>query len=409
MLRILTQLDQRQTRLGILNVLGQVATRNLETRGSLQRRFDDAFFRKERVHVQDWRRTVQRLKERQPALAKHLEKRGRSIHGEDYWLYAAERWASDARVLSGLLSVDEGRTGVYLDLARWCGIIGNTYGLTEAGVILKAIQPARTELENREYNPLLIQDRVQERALITMLLLQADTVTPFFLRELVDNFFRTAGNRTEVQCLYPAVEALLSVARSGAGLTHALAVRDVVEYRDRLKSENASWHNSRPRVEFLVDLGLLQSEPSTANLHAPTDAGLRAAKLWQSMLDEPRRVQQILDHHFFGVFAAIHGLSLEPVNDSESRLFALANAFRAPVVRPVGHTPARSIALLACLDFLSRGRLVEISDLLETLRSESHGRWAALISFSGGSRLDGEFLIRLDKRLVSELRGADSS
>ena len=410
MLHVLDQLDQRQTRLGLLNVIARVGTRQIETRGALLRRFNEVVFAKRRLDPQRAAQLYARLRTVDKAYDKELASRSAP------WLFAEEEWLADPRLPSPILGIDEQRSAVYLDLARQLGIVTGTYGLTELGTVLQSIQPPRDSGDID--NPLLIGARRKELALFTYALLTADAVTPYYLDALVDNETAEAtttldaapqppaartGPRTDLDCLRAAVDRLRDRARQGVTLAHALGVRQLVEYRERLKSENAAWHNARPRLEFFTDLGLLAPKPKAEHHHSPTDAGRRAAHAWLPMLDDPRETQAILDSRFFAMHAAAHNLVLEPVENPAQRLLLLADAFRRPVARPIGHTPARSVALSACLMALERGSMVEISDLLQTLREAAHGPYAPYLSYSGGSRLDGEFLIRIHADLTRHL------
>lgn len=398
MLRILDQLDQRQTRLGVLNVVARVGTRDLDTRAAFMRRFDEVFLRKERLDEAAFATFEAELGARDRKAAKKLSDR------RGTWVYAAERWIADARVLSPILSVDESRTGVFMDLARWMRLIGGAYGLTELGTVLKALQEPEPPAD---YNPLLINLRLREQALLTRTVLLADALTPFYLRSLVANASAEAGSNvgTELDCLRRSVEELLSRAREGADAAHALAVRGIVEYRERLASDNAAWHNARPRIEFMIDLELLEPAKDRRGLHPPTAAGRRAVIEWAPLIEDPKQTPQWADQSFFGSFARIHGREPVRYGGELERLMAIAKAFRKPVARPIGHTPASSVALLACLDLLEMGVLAEVDELLDSLREAAHGQFESMLSFSGGSRLDGEFLIRIDPALYRAAGG----
>jgi len=71
--------------------------------------------------------------------------------------------------------------------------------------------------------------------------------------------------------------------------------------------------------------------------------------------------------------------------------------------REIGFTPGRTVALAGCLLALADGWLVEVADMFALLRRVASGRWRAYLEYSGGSRLDQEFLIKVKPTLTAAL------
>jgi hypothetical protein len=55
---------------------------------------------------------------------------------------------------------------------------------------------------------------------------------------------------------------------------------------------------------------------------------------------------------------------------------------------------------------LEAGRLIELTDAFETVYRAPRGPWGQRIGFSGGSRFDREFMIRIDQGLATDLERA---
>lgn len=396
MLRLLDQLDQRQLRLGTFNAIAHVAGRQIDSRSALLRRFQRFFFRKIRpsdTGAAKFRANIDAAEWRD------LEAKATSRQGK--WLYIAELWLADRQMPShvGPFDEEEKRAAVFLDLARQLGLLNKTFALTEVGAVLKSILPPFKDGEP-EPNPLLVAKRIREQALYTFVLLQADILTPFLLRQLADDPGASPG--TAATALLRAASELLEKARKKNTLSQALAVRNVWAYQERLKEhEKAREHNVRPRLEFFVDLGLLsRSGSKEAGAYPLTRPGRMAAREWQRLVEHPDSVGHFLETEFFVTFARIHGIGERRLIDREQRLLAFAQAFPG-VCRTIGYTPGRTVALAACLANLAEGVIVEIDELVRAVRESALtplGRW---LQFSGGSRFDRELLIRVEPGLAA--------
>jgi hypothetical protein len=105
--------------------------------------------------------------------------------------------------------------------------------------------------------------------------------------------------------------------------------------------------------------------------------------------------------------ATIYGV---PVRTPE-RLTALtffAKAF-ALVGREIGFTPGRTVALAASLLALENDYVIEVDSMLEAVGDAAQGDFGEHLLFSGGSRLDREFLIRVKPELDDVLAGSSAA
>lgn len=72
--------------------------------------------------------------------------------------------------------------------------------------------------------------------------------------------------------------------------------------------------------------------------------------------------------------------------------------------REIGFTPGRTVSFAACLLALEDGRLAEIDTMFEAVRAGARTNVGEHLVFSGGSRLDGEFLVRVKPEAAQLLR-----
>jgi hypothetical protein len=59
--------------------------------------------------------------------------------------------------------------------------------------------------------------------------------------------------------------------------------------------------------------------------------------------------------------------------------------------------------LAGCLLALEDGWVVEVAEMFDLLRRMAAGPWRPYLEYSGGSRLDQEFLIKIKPGLISAL------
>jgi hypothetical protein len=88
--------------------------------------------------------------------------------------------------------------------------------------------------------------------------------------------------------------------------------------------------------------------------------------------------------------------------DDEERLLWFARAYRH-IGREFGFTPGRTLALMGCLMAWEAGVVLEVADVFDAVYRATGTRWERFLHFSGGSRFDREFLIRMDNDALPEL------
>jgi hypothetical protein len=190
-----------------------------------------------------------------------------------------------------------------------------------------------------------------------------------------------------------------------------LAARDILEFKSAILASFSTEENYlRPRMEHLVDLGIVgrlstNKRRATEFTWVVTDTTRRAAREWRALIDDPSGIAEHLDTSFFQTLTQIYDEPRRHSTSSDERLLWFARAYRT-IGRDFGFTPGRALALLACLYAWESGVVIEISELFDTVYAAAQSQWAPALHFSGGSRFDREFLIRIDDNLLPQLEGA---
>jgi len=399
-MQVLTSLHQQQVRLGYLNVVSLVASRSPESHGALLRRFQDVVFR--RVYVdepmfQDFTNLVDSRR-----LASKLK-------GERAGLDVSELWTMEQVMPSNLNLMTQHHSKWIIDLARDTNIVGPAYELTETGVVLRLLNQDVGECIRSaipEPNPLWVGRHLALQVFLLMVLLRADAVIPHLVAE-------SAGSESvPADVLLAATQRLIDAAARGATINDALALKEIRRLLVRITDSNSVRRNqTRPRREWLVDLGLLEKSTKGSRgegYYKVTAAGIRAAKAWQELLNAPWESETLLRTRFFQWTNKIYAMNAVPVSDDEFALAFFVNAFRQ-VGRPIGFTPGRTVATLACLSALESGRIIELEQMNNTVYAAARGPLRSYLEFSGGSRFDREFLIRVRPGLEDHLPPAVAS
>jgi len=165
-------------------------------------------------------------------------------------------------------------------------------------------------------------------------------------------------------------------------------------------------HHLRPRLEHYVDVGLLSrrdSSHSADTVYQPSTATDRAVEAWSSLLENPKTIRRFLDAQFFSSTARLFGRGGAPVCSDLESLVYFAKAF-VLVGRAMGFTPGRTVAFAACLLALEDGKCAEIDTMFDAVYAGAKTDLGEHLIFSGGSRFDREFMIRVRPELVPVLR-----
>lgn len=415
---ILRSLDPHHQRVGYLGALTTVAARSADSRDALERRFRTLLFRRIDQSDAEYRGLVSHLS---PAsrdqLARRLQKRaeaepaailrpagrqGGAFHLSDFWIL-------DEHMPSPLGELAENRLHRTVDLAMWTGVLLPSYELSEVGYILQQLllDAARCAGTEAPFNLLNPRARPALPALYVRLMLAAEILFPFLVNELVERHasgkaLTTRGGDSAL--LRASVDRLLGHIGTPTEPEEILAIRDVREFRSAIEgSESTAENYLRPRLEFLVDVGLVGRKGLSRSdfpwfVLPETE---RLAEEWRN-LETRADVDEYLDGRFFGSLARVFDVTYGAVTDREEVLLWFARAV-GWVGRNIGFTPGHAGALLACLLAWESGAVLEVKDVYAAVYEAASTDWARYLHFSGGSRLDREFLIRIDAELVTEL------
>src|SRR5262249_43216735 len=117
----------------------------------------------------------------------------------------------------------------------------------------------------------------------------------------------------------------------------------------------------------------------------------------------PNLTNRWLDAEFFRAAGELYCQSLRRVDEPEIRLLYFARGAQF-LGRRLGFIPGRSAGMVGCIFAWREGIRLELKDIFEEVYRVPKTRWAPYVKFSGGSRLDSEFLVTLDKQFESKLR-----
>jgi hypothetical protein len=113
--------------------------------------------------------------------------------------------------------------------------------------------------------------------------------------------------------------------------------------------------------------------------------------------------QDQLDRHFFSWAAEIYQLAARRCDSDPRRLLYFTRGYPY-LEREIGFTPGRTVALAGCLLALEEGWLIEVAEMFSLLQRMAAGPWRPYLEYSGGSRLDQEFLIKVKPTLLPALQ-----
>ncbi len=170
------------------------------------------------------------------------------------------------------------------------------------------------------------------------------------------------------------------------------------------KSRKNADHQAIPRFEQLIDLGFLSKRVDAGLVGRELD---RSRKAWSfSVSDAPMKFREVLGSKrllepewywadFAKAFAAAHlaeGADRRVATQREA-IAMFTEAYQI-VKRPVGQTPFESVAILAMALGLSRGLIVEIKVLHDTLLTlKRGGKLQDQIFFAAGNEIDRMFIL----------------
>ena len=421
---ILRSLDPHHARIGYVGALASVARRGLDRVEALTARFHDLLF--ERIYPDDPRfdRLLSRVASwRMDELMKRMtrppEDDPSSIlsRPEDRtgWLYLHELWLYDQCMPSSLGALSGDQLHRTLDLARWTGILLPTLELSESGYLLQHFLLDLPTSELEPANLLNASARPSLPVLYLRTLIGAESLFAFLVEEFVQRTgeHRPLTTRGPNGLLRGAVDRMLRKIGEPHDPEDILALRDLMEFQTAIEQRLSTEENYlRPRLEILVDLGLVGRKGGSSTKRSDfmwvvTPATRRLDDEWRSLAEGTGSTEDYLDKRFFGSAARIYDKACAPVDSEEETLLWFAKAFQ-DIGRDFGFTPGRTLALRACLMAWESGRILEISDAFDVVYRAARSKWGKFLHFSGGSRFDREFLIRIDQEVVADFESAQA-
>jgi hypothetical protein len=415
-MKLITHLDPSQLRLGYLTCLSLVAGRQLDTRQGLVDRLcrflfnmvdaSDCRWAKFMEHVdQD---ELSRITPPEDDKMKALQElfRMKTPNVPSYPLQAL--WLAQRRLPShlGLLAVKNAEH--ILEMGRSFEILTTGFALSEKGVFLQnyALQVLTGVLEGApDANPFEVRVRPALQLFFLYTLLTADIMTPFLIQEF------SAQNRGDLpnapKFITRAAELLCQSVERHIDITNVESIRESRTFAERLQRKGVAKNQAQPRYHHLFELALLDRveadiEGRRIVPYLANDACRRAAQSLGPLREQPEDQQDLLDRSFFRWAAEIFGLTARLCTDDRRRLLYFSRGFHY-LQREIGFTPGRTIALAGCLLAWEDGWIIEIAEMFNLLQRMAAGPWRPYLEYSGGSRLDQEFLIKIKPGLIAEL------
>jgi len=418
-------LDWHTLRLGAFHVLAHVGERSIDTREALLTRFQNILFHKiyqDEPAFEAFRECLD------DDAFKKIDRRARGVRpnpaaalmpaeSEMPWFFTVELWQADRRFPApGVGPIAEEHAFRYLDLGKKLGIFTPTNALSERGELLRSFymadHPGAIDWTSPTPNPLLVDTRASQIILLDALL-REDAFLPLMMIEFVNDpdagiarAYRRVAGVQQPELLMRAAQRVYDVLGVEPDIHTALELKHLRHFIDTIAVKKNHLNQALPRMEFAVDIGLIERAGAGSRgrepVYRPTSVTERFAKVVAGFRDDPTAAQNALDGSFFGNVAHFYGIAAAPAVGDEESLYWFCRGYSL-VKRPAGFTPGRSAAFAGALLALQSGRLVELSGIFDAVYRSARGPHGPFLGFSGGSRFDREFLIRVDDCLESRL------
>jgi hypothetical protein len=326
------------------------------------------------------------------------------------WLFIHDLWRSSREIYSrlGRLGNEEDKLSRPIELAKWFQLILPTYELSELGVVVRSILDERKRLDRDAFNPLKVRGVEELQLLYLRMMLESECLFSILVDELTSR--STSGVRVATRgpdgLLRAAVERIIKTVGERSRPDEILEIQQIYEFRDAvLRSLSTEENYLRPRMEMLVDAGIIdraQQAKSNEFQWVPTEVTRRAAEEWQRLIRLNEEPSVYLDRDFFGSMNKIYGHDKVGVPSEREALRYFVKAFSL-AGREFGFTPARTLAITACILAWRQDVILELSTVMEAVQNAAKTEFGQFLHFSGGSRFDDEFLIRVDPKLEGVL------
>ncbi len=413
-MKLITHIEPSQLRLGYLSCLALVAGRHLDTRAGLVDRLSRFVFRMIDASDPRWHEYMDSVDQNELSRMKiPVDQRTAEL----YELFRVKEskvpshqlqalWMAQRGMSSHIGLLTKKNTERILEMGRSFEVLTTGYALSEKGILLQnlvsASLPGVYEGDPGS-NPFMINIRLALKLLFLYMLLSADILTPFLIGQFANS---PTGDQTNSPDLLPAASSrLVDTFQRVTDISTADLLRQCRTYALRLETKGVAKNQAQPRYHHLLELGLLERIEGGEKGHrigpyVPTPACKIAADSLMPLRENPLEQQDIIDNNFFSWTAKIYGLPSQVCRSDLRKLYYFARGF--PLLeREIGFTPGRTIAIAGCLLALEDGWIIEVSEMFDVLRRMAAGPWRSYLEYSGGSRLDQEFLIRVKPGLVN--------
>jgi hypothetical protein len=428
-MNLIRYLNMHRSRLGYVNCVLLVADIQLDSLVSLRRRLDGFLFRvisEDEATFADFRAFIDadgfadltRMKRNR---SKRKSKRSRKgiipdyveLPGAQVGYAVSELWLYQSAMRSQLGHILEEDSDEPIELAKSLGFLSQGNALTEFGNAVKLVLLSRGDFAPARPlpNPLVIYDEVLLRLLYLMALLQADAAFIGLLQGLSSGANPDKALKAGLDYLIGRLETetRLDEVSEARGIFDLRRRIDKIHYsRDGTAEEPVAKAQGVPRLEFCVDLGFLERGGTLggdAGMYQGTTYLERVPRALGGLIERPTAAARWLDREFFGAAGMLYGRSLTVLKDTDRRLMYFVKGARF-LGRRQGFVPGRIASLVGCLLAWQDGFQLEISELFDEVYRVPKGQWADSIKFSGGSRLDNEFLVALAPDLEAKLEAA---
>ena len=416
---VLRSLDPYHQRIGYLGLVALKGIRDLDTPEALNARVDEMLFEKfyagTSAHTRLWSLIPPR---RQEKLLEEAAKRDpeedpsailRPLAKNGEWFNACELWINDQRMPSNVGPLNPKKSHRIIDFARMVELLLPTYELSEIGHLLQVFLLRDGAAEG---NPLIPRPSTAVHLIYQKILLDADCVWPVLLQTMAEDAARGEPLRSystdkAAGLLNKSVDRLLERLAAESGIDDINQLRPLREYLESIRKSSSTEENYlRPRMELLLDLGLINRTDASKEkvskkefVWALNDSGTRMASLLEPIAYSPDGGQVAYRQSFFSIAAKAHNYHVSGKAESDAEmLYWFSRAFKM-VGREYGFTPGKTIAFTACLLAIERGRLLEVSSVSDCVYRAAKNEFSQFLKFSGGSRFDREFLIRVQPGL----------
>ena len=280
-----------------------------------------------------------------------------------------------------------------VQLGCWIALLTADLELSDYGMALRWMG------ENPPPSSRNVPPQVGVSEFLLWLLIRADSLLGALMLELADPMV------TDPLRLESAIGRLLTAAATTADANELIPAPRLSEYLHMIRAEpNRASEALRARLDILGSLGVLPEELTVddAPLPEPTTK-LRA--LVAGMGQSPPTADGLatfLERKYF-TSAFPDSTRMEFSREASNRILLWFVRAYLTIRRPLGFTPGRPVSLLACCLAARDGVAIEVGDTYDCVYEAANSQWAEFLHFSGGSRFDREFLIRIEPSLQSLL------